>query len=286
GICRLFLDWETSRLHWQKPLDGNTDFTAYTTSILLVNMHSFLNNKLNVFFVDSLNEFKNVEKDLFYSNSISVVIVTLLYLLVNIAFISVVPLQDSLNDERLDQTIAATFFNKLFDENETIVRIFTFLIVLFFFTITNFELFSSFSMYSYWIFYLATGIGLLIIRTREYKKLQNKQRYDSDKEKIISKVWNNKAVDKKKEKLYKVPLFITIIFILSGFYILIFSFVIHVKCPESIAPESIECSKYLTTQRVQQMAPFLISYGSLFIALIFWYHYWWKATKDEINGNI
>ncbi|CAI2200072.1 9034_t:CDS:2, partial [Funneliformis geosporum] len=35
GICRLFLDWETSRLNWQKPLEGNSDFTAYTTSILL-----------------------------------------------------------------------------------------------------------------------------------------------------------------------------------------------------------------------------------------------------------
>ncbi|CAG8588518.1 15983_t:CDS:2 [Funneliformis mosseae] len=221
GICRLFLDWETSRLHWQKPLERNTDFTAYTSSMLL----------LNVIFVDSLNEFKNVEKELFYSNN----------LLVNIAFISVVPLQDSLNDERLDQTIATTFFNKLFDENETIVRIFTFLIVL---SVIGT---AASNVWSYWIFYLATGIGLLIIRTREYKKLQNKQRYDSDKEKIISKVWNNKAVDKKKEKLYKVPLFITIIFILSGFYILIFSFVIHVKCPESIAPESIECSKYLTT---------------------------------------
>ncbi|CAG8688698.1 12491_t:CDS:2 [Funneliformis caledonium] len=28
GICRLFLDWKTSRLNWQNPLDGNTDFTA------------------------------------------------------------------------------------------------------------------------------------------------------------------------------------------------------------------------------------------------------------------
>ncbi|CAI2201016.1 11099_t:CDS:2, partial [Funneliformis geosporum] len=144
-------------------------------------------------------------------------------LLVNIAFISVVPLQGSLNDGNLDQTIAATFFNNLFGGNEIVVRIFTFLIVLsvigtassnvwsvsrvivatarsgFFlnyspqlrywhkyyetpinalvlqfvwisfiilivgssFTITNYELFSSFSMYSYWIFYVATGVGLL-----------------------------------------------------------------------------------------------------------------------------
>ncbi|CAI2170004.1 8929_t:CDS:2 [Funneliformis geosporum] len=248
GICRLFLDWETSRVHWQKPIDGNTDFTAYTSSILLI-MFSYEGwNNLNY----SLNEFKNVEKELLFSNSISVVIVTLLYLFVNIAFISVVPKEDILNNGKADQIIAATFFNKLFGGNEIIVRIFTFLIVLsvigtaatnvwsgsrviiatarsgFFlkysrqlsywhknydtpvnallaqfiwcsliilfvgssFTITNFELFSSFSMYSYWIFYFATGVGLLIIR--KYKLLEREN-----------------------ELLYKVPLPIAGIFILA-----------------------------------------------------------------------
>src|SRR5688572_125205 len=34
------------------------------------------------------------------------------------------------------------------------------------FIITSYELLAYFSMYSYWIFYLATGIGLLIIRHR------------------------------------------------------------------------------------------------------------------------
>ncbi|CAG8717547.1 1330_t:CDS:2, partial [Funneliformis caledonium] len=315
GIFRLFLDWETSRLHWQKPLDGNTDFTAYTSSILLI-MFSYEGwNNLNY----SLNEFKNVEKELLFSNSISVVIVTLLYLLVNIAFISVVPKEDILNNGKMDQIIAATFFNKLFGGNEIIVRIFTFLIVLsvigtaasnvwsgsrvivatarsgFFlkhsqllrnwhpgcdtpvnallaqfiwcsliilfvgssFTITNFELFSSFSMYSYWIFYFATGIGLLVIR--KYKLLESEN------------------------GLYKVRLPIAGIFILAGLYILIFSFVINVQCPNILPPASDECSKYLKEQRVHKMSPFFISYGFLFIALIFWYYYWWKTTKDEIN---
>ena len=36
GIYRLFSDWNTSRINWQQPLDGNVDFTAYSTSILLV----------------------------------------------------------------------------------------------------------------------------------------------------------------------------------------------------------------------------------------------------------
>ncbi|CAG8688711.1 12492_t:CDS:2 [Funneliformis caledonium] len=284
-----------------------------------------------MFFVDSLSEFKNVEKELFFSNSISVVIVTLLYLLVNIAFISVIS-GETLNDGKINQTIAATFFSQLFGGNEKIVRIFTFLIVLsiissaatnvwsgsrvivttarsnFFpiyseqlkiwheyfntsinalilqfiwnsfiilivgssFTITNFELFSSFSMYSYWIFYVATGIGLFVIQHREHRELRdNVHEHDQENNSISS--------DGSETKLFEVPLFITVIFILAGLYILIFSFVINVKCPESIASESIECSKYLTTQRVQQIAPFFISYGSLFIALMSWY-YWWKST--------
>ncbi|CAG8434457.1 13775_t:CDS:2 [Funneliformis mosseae] len=328
GICRLFLDWETSRLHWQKPLEGNTDFTAYTSSILLI-MFSYEGwNSLNY----SLNEFRNVERELLYSNSISVVIVTLLYLLVNIAFISVVPKEDILNNGKADQIIAATFFNKVFGGNETIVRIFTFLIVLsvigtaasnvwsvsrvivttarsnFFpiyseqlkiwheyfhtpinalilqfiwnsfiilivgssFTISNYELFSSFAMYSYWIFYVATGIGLFVIRHREHRELRdNVHEHDQEINSINS--------DGNENQLFEVPLFITVIFILSGLYILVFSFVINVKCPESIAPESIECSQYLTTQRVQQMSPLLISYGTLYIALISWY-YWWRST--------
>ncbi|CAI2192823.1 16421_t:CDS:2 [Funneliformis geosporum] len=316
GICRLFLDWETSRVHWQKPIDGNTDFTAYTSSILLI-MFSYEGwNNLNY----SLNEFKNVEKELLFSNSISVVIVTLLYLFVNIAFISVVPKEDILNNGKADQIIAATFFNKLFGGNEIIVRIFTFLIVLsvigtaatnvwsgsrviiatarsgFFlkysrqlsywhknydtpvnallaqfiwcsliilfvgssFTITNFELFSSFSMYSYWIFYFATGVGLLIIR--KYKLLEREN-----------------------ELLYKVPLPIAGIFILAGLYILIFSFIVNVQCPISLPPNSDECINYLRAQQVHKMSPFFISYGFLFIALMFWYHYWWKTSKEEIN---
>ena len=36
GICRLFINWETSRINWQEPLSGSTDITSYTSSILLV----------------------------------------------------------------------------------------------------------------------------------------------------------------------------------------------------------------------------------------------------------
>jgi hypothetical protein len=51
-------------------------------------------------------------------------------LLVNIAFISVVP-QDSISDNnKIDETIAATFFYRLFGKSVVIVRIFTALVVL------------------------------------------------------------------------------------------------------------------------------------------------------------
>jgi amino acid transporter len=145
-------------------------------------------------------------------------------LLINVAFISVVPAGSIINDNTSKETIAATFFRQLFNNNDVVVRIFTGLIVLsvmgtaaanvwsgsrvivaaaksnFFpiysdelrtwnesfdtpinalftqfiwcsliiifvgssFNMTSFTLFSNFSMYSYWIFYFATGIGLLV----------------------------------------------------------------------------------------------------------------------------
>ena len=102
----------------------------------------------------SLDEFREPERKLILSNSISVGIVTIicmysiLYisygmvaaslsnnlpssfiftdLLINVAFISVVP-GDKL--DKIDETIAATFFRQLFG-SEVSVRIFTALIVL------------------------------------------------------------------------------------------------------------------------------------------------------------
>ena len=53
----------------------------------------------------------------------------MLDLLVNIAFISVVPEYEIIN-KNIDETIAATFFRQLFNGSEVAVRIFTALIVL------------------------------------------------------------------------------------------------------------------------------------------------------------
>src|SRR5436190_21377744 len=41
GICKLFANWGTSRINWQQPLSGSTDFSTYSTSILLVKIYSF-----------------------------------------------------------------------------------------------------------------------------------------------------------------------------------------------------------------------------------------------------
>jgi amino acid transporter len=135
-----------------------------------------------------------------------------------------VPAARIVDNENIDETIAAEFFSQLFGGNTKIARIFTFLVVLsvmgtaavdvwsgsrvivaaaksdFFpkysqelrnwnerfntpvnallaqfvwcsilmiivggsFSISSFVLFSNLASYSYWIFYLATGIGLLV----------------------------------------------------------------------------------------------------------------------------
>ncbi|PKK65296.1 hypothetical protein RhiirC2_786364 [Rhizophagus irregularis] len=66
-------------------------------------------------------------------------------------------------------------------------------------SISNFKLFSNLASYSYWIFYLATGIGLLLIRWRS---------------------------ENNEEKSFKVPLPVVGVFILGGVLVLTFSFII------------------------------------------------------------
>ncbi|CAB4487352.1 unnamed protein product [Rhizophagus irregularis] len=235
----------------------------------------------------SLGEFRNPEKKLILSNSISVAIVTVMYFLVNIAFISVVPKEQIASKDNSHETIAAEFFNQLFGNRLIITRIFTFLVVLsvmgtaavevwsgsrvivaaanldFFpkysqklrnwnkrfdtpinallvqfvwcsflmifvggsISISNFKLFSNLASYSYWIFYLATGIGLLLIRWRS---------------------------ENNEEKFFKVPLPVVGVFILGGVLVLTFSFIID---------------------DALQLSPMLFSYGFLFIALLSWYYF-------------
>ncbi|GBC44686.2 amino acid/polyamine transporter I [Rhizophagus irregularis DAOM 181602=DAOM 197198] len=340
GIVKLISNWPESKRNWQTPITGTTDVKDYSTSILLI-MFSYNGwNSLNY----SLDEFRKTEKKLIFSNSISVGIVIVVYILVNIAFISVVP-EDYIVKNKINETIAATFFSILFGEsietsNNTVARIFTGLIVLsvmgtaaadiwsgsrvivaaaksnffpiysyelrswnyyfntpinallaqfvwctliiFFvgssFTLTSFTLFSTFSMYSYWIFYFATGIGLLLIRRRNSK---NKGYHDEES----SLNTNNNNND----KLYKVPLFVAIIFILAGLFILTFSFVVNDKCPIEIQLDTTtSCDDYSKKQRIQKLSPILMSYGFFFIAITFWYflYYWWNTYKREKSRKL
>ncbi|CAI2185927.1 16364_t:CDS:2, partial [Funneliformis geosporum] len=228
AIAGLFqLTTDTSRNNWQNSKSVNTDFSAYSSAILLV-MFSYNGwNTLNY----SLDEFRNVEKKLLYSNNF----------FVNVAYISVVTQEYVFNNENENEVIGAIFFNNLFNDHKDIVRIFTFLIVLsvigtaasniwsgsrvivaaaesdFFFSrysrklsalhesydtpinaliaqfiwcsffiligssvnITNFQFYSQFSIYSGWIFYFITGIGLLKIRFQ--RKLDLIEKHDKEK---------------------------------------------------------------------------------------------------------
>ncbi|RGB35808.1 amino acid/polyamine transporter I [Rhizophagus diaphanus] len=301
GIYELCQKKEISSNNWKTQLNGNTDIAGYSSAILLIMFAYNGWNNLNY----SLDEFRNPEKKLILSNSISVAIVTVIYFLVNVAFISVVPKEqieskDKIDNDNNHETIAAEFFNQLFGKQFT--RIFTFLVLLSImgtaavevwsgsrvivaaansdlfpkysqklknwnerfntpinallaqfvwcsflmifvggsFSISNFELFSKLASYSYWIFYLATGIGLLLIRRRSE---------------------NNEV------KSFKVPLPVVGIFILGGVFILTFSFIVD---------------------KPLQLSPILLSYGFLIIALLSWYffYYWWDNKKKQRESAI
>ena len=42
GIYKLFANWSITWINWQQSLNGTTDITAYSTSILLVNKHTYI----------------------------------------------------------------------------------------------------------------------------------------------------------------------------------------------------------------------------------------------------
>ncbi|CAG8609330.1 11323_t:CDS:2 [Funneliformis mosseae] len=284
GIVKLIINWETSRSNWHEPLKVDTGIIEYSHSILLI-MFSYNGwNNLNY----SLDEFRNPEKKLIFSNSISVGIVSIMYLLVNIAYISVLPKVD-VDNETTNETIAASFFSQLF-KSDIVVRIFTLLIALSvigtaaalvwsgsrvilaaarsnFFpvysdqlrtwhedyntpvnallvqfiwcsliilfvgenkTITSRESFKMFAIYSLWFFYLATGVGLVVLR---YKRPEEHRPF---------KVW----------------LPITGLFILAGIFILLY-------------PLIVECSDKRNCINIVRN-PIYLSYGFLFIALMSW----------------
>ncbi|PKY16259.1 hypothetical protein RhiirB3_402673 [Rhizophagus irregularis] len=242
GIYRLASNWSVSRFNWEHPINGGPNILAYSSSILLI-----------MFSYDGWNTL-NCKS---FNNSISVGIVTLMYLFVNIAFISVVPQESISNNNNIDETIAATFFYRLFGKSVVV-----------------FYVISTFSMYSYWIFYFVTGIGLLLIRQFD----MNDKEFDmNDKE-----LNENSSLFSNITQEYKIPLPFAIIFILAGLFILVFSFVVNVECPK----DKPNCD--LREKTAQQLAPILISYGFLFVALTCWYsfYYWWGSIKDQREAAV
>ncbi|RGB31372.1 hypothetical protein C1646_764171 [Rhizophagus diaphanus] len=71
-------------------------------------------------------------------------------------------------------------------------------------------------------------------------------------------------------------------FILAGLFILVFSFVVNVEYPK----DKPNCD--LREKTAQQLAPILISYGFLFVALTCWYSFycWWGTIKDQREAAI
>ncbi|GET49867.1 amino acid/polyamine transporter I [Rhizophagus irregularis DAOM 181602=DAOM 197198] len=112
------------------------------------------------------------------------------------------PQESISNNNNIDETIAATFFYRFFGT-------------------------AAAGVWSYWIFYFATGIGLLLIRCNKKNELKKKQFDINDK-----KLNENSSLFSNITREYKVPLPFAIIFILAGLFILVFSFVVNVECPK------------------------------------------------------
>ncbi|CAG8594013.1 13369_t:CDS:10 [Acaulospora morrowiae] len=93
--------------NWESFFDGTTlTITSFSTSLISV-LYSYNGwNNLNY----SLAEFKNPENRLVYSNVISVLIVGCLYILANIAFISVVPSKYAKNPGHEFNEVIAGYF--------------------------------------------------------------------------------------------------------------------------------------------------------------------------------
>ncbi|RIA87997.1 kinase-like domain-containing protein [Glomus cerebriforme] len=157
-------------------------------------------------------------------------------LLVNIEFILVVPAEALLdNDKSSDETIAEVFFYKLFGQSPVTIRIFTALIVL--------------SVISTVVTEIWSGLRVIVVAAetnfflKYSKKLRTWNAWNDSYNTPVIRHKNNLKNDKNDKELnkksdrsskieYEVSLFFVIrSFILTGLFILIFSFIVHVECP-------------------------------------------------------
>ncbi|PKY50818.1 hypothetical protein RhiirA4_467477 [Rhizophagus irregularis] len=223
--------YDGSRFNWEHPINGDTNISAYSSSILLI-----------MFSYDGWNT------------------------------LNLVPQESISNNNNIDEAIAATFFYRLFGKS-VVVR--TALIVLSVIGTAAAGVWSLFGVHllycllevvlllqvlRYFQLFQCIVIGffisLLLIRRNKKNELKKKQFDMNDKE-----LNENSSLFSNITQEYKVPLPFAIIFILAGLFILVFSFVVNVECPK----DKPNCD--LREKTAQQLAPILISYGLLFVAL-------------------
>ncbi|RIA82858.1 hypothetical protein C1645_834698 [Glomus cerebriforme] len=71
----------------------------------------------------SLDKFRNSATKLKLSNIYNIILMTILYIMVNIAFITAVPAPFIMGTEIFNETIAADFFKKIFLKSQQVFRV-------------------------------------------------------------------------------------------------------------------------------------------------------------------
>ncbi|CAG8646240.1 3634_t:CDS:2 [Rhizophagus irregularis] len=115
--------------NWKKPLDDNSINTAVNSYPIAIIQILFSYNGWNTLNY-SLDEFRNPEVKLKLSNISSIVIVTILYLLANVAFITALPSDVITKTEHFNETITADFFKSIFFDSNVAARVLSLFVVL------------------------------------------------------------------------------------------------------------------------------------------------------------
>ncbi|PKK68740.1 amino acid transporter [Rhizophagus irregularis] len=115
--------------NWKKPLDDNSINTAVNSYPIAIIQILFSYNGWNTLNY-SLDEFRNPEVKLKLSNISSIVIVTILYLLANVAFITALPSDVITKTEHFNETITADFFKSIFFDSSVAARVLSLFVVL------------------------------------------------------------------------------------------------------------------------------------------------------------
>ncbi|CAH1766392.1 10219_t:CDS:2 [Entrophospora sp. SA101] len=161
---------DISKPNWQNPFQDIENLKLPNLASALISVYS-------------LDEFKDPKGKLVYSNSLSVTVVTILYALTNVAFITVVKSEDvNKPGKDFNELIAGTFAKEI--GGEDFARVLSFFVALSAFvqfvwcvmvfvilggafSSDAFKLLSDFATYFAWIFYFLASVGLLWLRYKE-----------------------------------------------------------------------------------------------------------------------